>query len=792
MRTVTDPAQYVDPMIGTDAAVADFGTGGSAGNTFPGAVAPFGMIQWSPETLPGLVNFAGGYSYVDTKIRGFSLTHLSGVGCAHFQDVPFLPTVVPVTTSPSTYRSYDIAPEYLAASGFTHEQERAEPGYYQVKLDPAGASPINVELTATERAGLARLTFPPTTTASVLINAGGSAMANSDAAFTISPTTGEVAGTVASGQFCFQRNTYVLHFVARFDRPFAAHGTWVRQELRPGATMASDHAANPLQVRPVSHGSTGAQAGTWVTFDTTSDAVVRVRVGLSWTSIEEARANLDAEIPDFDFDRVKSAARSRWNLELGRIEVSGGNPDRIRTFYSMLYRALVAPTIFSDADGSYLGMDGLVHQATGAAQYTNFSGWDVYRTAIPLLAMLDPARTSDMGSSLLANARESGWLPKWPVANAQTNVMVGDPASPILAGMWSFGARAFDGEEALGAMVHGARDTGQSSNDDYVERAGLSQYLTLGYVPYDGTAGSSGSSTSIFGRTDAVWGSASTTLEYATADFSIARLAANLGDTATSAEFLLRSDGWQQLFRGARRRIEPRYASGKFPSLGSGAAEGFVEGNAPQYAWMVPFNRDGLLRRMGGRRAVGRRLARHLSLLNEGPRSPHAFLGNEPGLSTPWTWLWLGRPGDAQEAVARARDSLYADVPTGYPGNDDLGTLSAWYVFASLGLYPAIPGDDVLAITTPAFPDIVVHLAEGDLHIQKTGLDPYVASWTIDGIAQERAWLRWPEVACGARLEMITQNPAPTAYGTSEPQLPPSYPAGEPLAASTTAVCPEH
>lgn len=776
------PSEHVNPFTGTQARTVDFGTGGGAGNTFPGASAPFGMLQWSPDTLPGLVNSPGGYTFGDHTIRGFSLTHLSGAGCSVFQDVPILPTTLPIDRSPSVARKWDVEPRYLAS--FSHADEAAEPGWYRVRLDPGTPRATLVELAARTRSGVGRFTFPATATASLLFNAGGSAMANGDVAFAIDPATREVSGSVGAGQFCYHRNRYVLHFVARFERPFVGFGTWGEQTPAPGSTSVVRHVPNPFHLRPQSgfpefpHDSNGAQAGAWVTFDATTDPLVRVRVAVSWVSVEGARRNLAAESPDFDVDAARAETRAAWDAELGRVAVRGGTAADTRTFYTMLYHALLAPNVFSDVDGAYAGMDGAVHTADGFTKYANVSGWDVYRTQLPLLAMLDPQRTSHLVRSLLADAAESGWLPRWPVANGHTNVMVGDPAAIMIASAHAFGARDFDAGAALAAMVKGGTQSGRSANADYVERGGLADYLRLGWVPHDGTEGSSGASTSMFGRTDAVWGSAATTLEWTTADFAIARFAAAVGDAATYRTFMRRSGGWRHLLDPDTGYLTPRYASGAFArDFDPLALEGFVEGNAAQYRWFVPFDPSGLARALGGVPAATRLLDRHLARLNEGPESEYAFLGNEPTLGTPWLYPWLGRPWRTQEVVRQALRELYDTSPAGYPGNDDLGAMSAWWVLGALGLYPAIPGEDVLVVGSPLFPETRVRLAHGELAIDAPGAatTPYVHGLTLDGRAHRRPWLRFRDLACGARLAFTLGDGPDPSWGARRRDRPPSF-----------------
>ena len=781
-----DATSLVNVFTGTRAGAPDYGTGGGAGNTYPGAVVPFGMLQWSPDTVPGKVNAPGGYSYDDSVLRGFSLTHVSGAGCAIHQDVPLLPTVEPVAVSPAIAGTFLIEPRYLPS--FDHAHEEAEPGFYGVTLDPGTERATTVELSTTTRTGIGRIVFPATATASVLFNAGGSAMANGNAAFLIDPARHEVSGSVESGQFCYHRNRYVLHFVARFDRPFATVGTWQGETLSSGGTSASATFSGefpcPFQLRPLGQApnsptySCGAQAGAYVTFDTRDEPEVRVQVAVSYVSVDAARDNLLREQGDgFDLEGVRRAAHDAWRDALGRIEIRGGEDDDRRTFYTMLYHALLAPTVFGDGDGRYFGMDGAVHDAGGRTRYTTFSGWDVYRSQIPLLAMLFPERASDMMESLVANARESGWLPRWSVAAGHTDVMVGDPADAMLAGAYAFGARDFDLRGALAAMVKGATQEGRSANADYVERQGLAGYLEHGYVPHDGTEGSTGQNTSIFGDTAQVWGSAATTLEYGIADFALAAFAAEQGDTATCRAAVARSRGWTRLLDPDTRHIRPRYADGSYLTpFDPASGEGFAEGNSAQYTWMVPYDVAGLAAALGGTDAARARLDDFFTTLDAGPGAPYAFLGNEPGWISPYLYAWLGAPSRTQDVVRRATLGLFSADSEGYVGNDDLGQMSAWYVFGALGLHPAAPGSDVVLLSSPLFPEAVLRLGDRTLTIRGDGAvreRPYVASVTLDGAALERPWLRWRDLGNASTLA-FTLSDRPTEWGAAG-AAPPSY-----------------
>jgi len=781
----TSPVRLVNVHAGTAEGAPDFGTGGGAGNTFPGATAPFGMLQWSPDTHPGRTNSPGGYSWEDTEIRGFSLTHLSGAGCPCLQDVPFLPTTVPIVASPAEPGSYLVASDLRAT--FRHEDERAEPGSYRVVLNRDRKAPIRVELAATTRAGLGRFTFPRTETASLLVNLGGSAMANGEAAVAIDPAAGEVSGSVESGQFCYHRNRYTVYFVAEFDRPFDGYGTWTEQTLAPGGVVAGDVSGkpNPVHFRPIAGildpppNSDGAQAGAYVTFDTRRGRTVQMRVAISFVSVENARANLRAEASTWKIGEVRRGTRRAWNDLLGLVRVRGGSRADLRTFYTMLYHAFLAPTVFGDVTGEYMGMDGQVRRAEGFTPYTTFSGWDVYRSQMPLLAMLVPDRTSDMMQSLVMNAAESGWLPRWSVVAGHTDVMVGDPAAAIIAGADAFGARDFDRSAALAALVKGGTQTGTSANAEYVERQALADYLANGWVPHDGTEGSSGASTSIFGSTDAVWGSAATTLEYATADFAVARLAARLGEDATCATFAARADGWRHLLDPTTGWLTPRFGDGSFLTpFDPASGEGWVEGSGAQYAWMVPHDVAGLVDAFGGPADATARLDEFFTELNAGPTSRFAFLGNEPCAHTPWLWAWLGRPSRTQGIVREAMLGLFGATPEGYPGNDDLGQMSAWYVFAALGIYPAVPGTDVLVLGSPLFRKATLRLAEGTLVLaarKAARSRPYVSRLRVDGDEHARPWIRFADLCAGGRIDFdLTSNPV-ESWGGNAADAPPSF-----------------
>jgi predicted alpha-1,2-mannosidase len=753
-----DFTPFVDPFVGTEAGAPNFGTGGGGGNTFPGAVVPFGMVQFSPDTWPGTANSAG-YVYGERRIKGFGLTHFSGAGCDLLQDLPLMPTVAPLDRSPTPRGSASIDRRYIAA--FSHSQEHASPGDYRVQLDPGTARAIGVELTASTHTGLARLRFPRSGHASVLFNAGGSKRANHEARVWVAPRRRQVAGMAESGRFCGRANSYRVWFVAQFRRGFRTYGTWRRQELHRRGTRAGD--ASPL-----------AQAGAYATFDTRRHRYVEARIGLSFTSLGGARRNL-AESSSGTFDQRRARARNTWAGALHHVVASGGTHEHLGIFYTALYHSLLHPNVVSDADGTALGLDGKLHRAAGRQRYGNYSGWDVYRGQQQLVAMLFPRRASDMAESLVDAARESDCLPRWSLASGHTNVMVGDPSDNVLSSAYAFGAHRFDVRGALKAMLRGARGPCHSDNGDYTEREGLADYLRQGYVgeEHDVSAHEHSSDHTM------PWGAAATTLEYAAADFSISRLAAALGEDGAAREMLRRSANWRKVLRRSARYAVPRFSGGKWLSpYHPTALRGFVEGNGAQYTWSVPHDPAGLFAALGGPAKAAARLDRFFKRLNAGTHKPYAFLGNEPSLGVPWLYDWLGRPYRTQAVVRKTLLSLWSLTPGGMPGNDDGGAMSAWWVFGALGFYPAVPGEDILALGSPLFPHAVLSTARGKVTIDAPAAAagrPYVSAATLGGRPLERPWLRFWQLRRAGTLGFTLGDSPDKSWGADPAKEPPSF-----------------
>ena len=774
--------KWVNVFVGTQSGAEDFGTGGGGGNTFPGATLPFGMLQFSPGTAPSTDNFSGGYTYSDSVIDGFSLTHISGAGCAIYQDIPIMPTALDVIQSPARLLSASSNPRYHAA--FDHAREHAEPGYYQVLLNPDSATPIDVELTATRRSGMARFGFADVDVGRILLNPGGSEMANGLASISIDPQANEVSGASSSGRFCYQDNEYTVYFVARFDAPIIEHGVWDKLSLRPGGTQASDRFPLPINAQPIPGGpaqlpgdpSTTAQAGGWVGFNTRAYPHIQMKVGISFVSIENARANMLAENPGWRFDDLRHQAAQTWHQELSRVELTQATAQQKRLFYTALYHSLLSPNTFSDVNGDYLGMDGQLYNSADRPQYSTFSGWDTYRTQMPLLAMLTPRRASDMLHSLLNNYEHSGWLPKWSYANQHTDVMVGDPAALLISTAQAMGAVHFDHELALQAMLKGATQPAGAQqyllpgNAGYIQRPGLQAFLNRGYIPYEFNVPSGA-----FGliHRGLVWGTVSTALEYALADFAISQFAQRIGQTALAGLEELQPDAWLKNFNPANGYIQPRLISGLFlPNFDPASGLGYTEGSGAQYSWFVPHQMNALVASIGGVDIARARLDAFFTQLNAGPEAEHAFLGNEPSLFTPWIYAWLDQPGKITPLVWSALTSLYADEPGGMPGNDDLGAMSSWWVLASLGLMPAIPGTDTLLLNAPLVTDATLHRENGTLRIRRTGTGSQIQGLRVNGQAHHRAWLRHTDLPDGTTLEFQLDD-APSNWAQDPSARPP-------------------
>ncbi len=761
-----DPAALVHPLDGTGTGPVNPGTVGE----FPGADVPFGMLQWSPDTSPNAVQAGGGYAYDDSAINGFSLTHLSGTGCPSYQDVPILPTEGAITSPVTT------------VAAFSHQQEHAAPGRYQVVLGTQ--EPISVSLAVTTRSGISSFDFPAGTQSNVLFKVADSSNPVSAASVHVVGRD-EVEGQVSSGQFCGTGTNYTLHFVALFDRPFSAGGTWAN-----GGVFSGNDACS------------GITCGAFATFDTTKERQVLMKVGISFVSTPDAMQNLRAEDPGWSVQQVSTQATDRWNALLERIAVQGGTAAQQHTFYTALYHSLLFPNVVSDVSGRYEGSDGRVHMAGHREVYANFSEWDIYRSEIQLEALLAPEAVGDMVQSLVDDAQQTGWLPKWAIVGGDESQMNGDSADPIIADALAMGVHNFDVALALKYMVKGATETEKPQGLE-IERQYLSQYLSQHYVNAD--------SLDLTSIDYSIGGSV--TLEYAIDDFAIAQVATAQHDSSLASTMSARAANWEYLFNPATGYIQARGADGSFPpgaafeasQLEPGGQTGFEEGNAVQYTWSVPQDLTALATLMGGDTAAAGKLETFMGALNATRDVPEDWSGNEPSEWAPWEFDAFGAPEESQRFVRAIANDEYTDAPVDEPGNDDLGAISSWYVWAAVGLFPLTPGAANLALASPLFPSVAITLPNGRRLVEQApaaaASHPYVHALTVTGVSRpagasppgcggtppshatagswDLPWLPASVLSSGGTLRFSLSGTPDPDWASSPADAPPSFGSGQ-------------
>lgn len=660
----------------------------------------------------GMVQFTPTYF---CKNGGFVINQNSGGGCEHMGNFPTFPLTGKLTQSP----------DYIRNARINVTGERGHAGYYQAMVQQA----VKAELTVTPRTGMARYTFPQRAGyGTVIIGAGVAATNITEAAVAI---TGKrtCEGYADGGYFCGIRTPYKVYFYAEFDTDCIESGTWKGKALHRGATFAE-----------------GQYSGVYFTFDTHDHSVVHYKIGVSYVSVENAKENLQAENASWDFDKVKATAEEAWDSVLGKIEVKGTNADRITQFYTHLYRAFIHPSIFSDVNGEYMGADFKVHK-DATVHYSQFSNWDTYRTQIQLLSILEPDVASDIVLSQQDFAQQSGGgFPRWVLANIETGIMQGDPTSILVSNAWAFGARNYDPKPLFDIMRKGAEQPGTRSQDQET-RPGLKQYREKGYY------------------------NASIQLEYTSADFAIGQFALHaIGDEFTSWYYFAQSKTWKNLFNKKTGWLQSRNADGTWKPL----TEDFREATYKDYFWMVPYNLASLIDIIGGKKEAIGRLDTYFKRLDAGYGDTWFASGNEPDFGVPWVYNWAGQPYKTQLTVNRILNTQYSSKTDGLPGNDDLGAMGAWYVWACIGLYPEIPGVGGFSINTPIFTSIRLHLPKGDLDI-KGGSEKniYIKGLTLNGKEIRGTWIDWTELQQGGTLTFRTAYKPTKEWGTKV--APPSF-----------------
>jgi predicted alpha-1,2-mannosidase len=715
------PSASVNPFIGTGR-----GPGGGV-NLFPGATMPFGMVQLSPDTEDRGI----GYHYDQDTIRGFSMTHMSGVGCANEGDVFFIPTTGPVVTQIDDMQS-----------PYSHEMEAAAPGYYQVRLLQ---SDIDARLSATDRTGIAQFTFPAGKAANILAPISHT-LDNVTGAVVHVTGDRQIEGFVEDSVFCGRHQGYKVYFVMTFDRPFSSFGTWSGPKyLGPGTIAPGSRSA-----RQSTHdGWTGAYA-TWA--QEAQPQTITARIAISYVDPEGAEKNLKAESNGRDFTQIRDAALTAWNRELSAIDVSGGSAARRTIFYTALYHCLMMPSIFSDADGRYIGFDDKVHEAApGHPVYANYSGWDIYRSEIPLLAMIEPRRMEDMGQSVVLMYQQGGWIDRWPQVNCYTNIMAGSPLTVSLATAWLDGLHGFDIKAAWEGMYKDATEAPPPGHP-FVGEEGIEWVNKIHYVPDDKVS----------------YGSVSQLQEDAVAYASLYRLALDLGKTGEAKTIYDRALYFRNVFNSDDRYFRPRNADGKWvPDFNPAQnSHGFIEGTGWDYQWLAPSDMGWLVKAVG-RDLFNQRLTEFFNYKIPAWYVQYYNPYNETDLQAPFEFNFSGRPWESQRVVRRVLNENYTDEPDGVPGNDDCGEMSSWAVLSMMGIYSIDPASLAYELVGPVFPKVVVHLSEPYAGRAFTieaegspGTDPYIQSVQLTGRPRSQNWISFPSIASGGALR-FTVGPKP-------------------------------
>ena len=707
-----DPVDYVNPFIGT----------GFHGHTYPGATTPFGMVQLSPDTRAGNWDACAGYHYSDTTIDGFSHTHLSGTGCADLADILFHPTTREIVIHDGEC--------VLQTYFFSHDDERASCGYYAVTLPDVN---IGVELTAAPRTGVHRYTFTGKGPRQVIVDLLHTVTEEKIDLCELRRTApGELAGMRRTQGWV--PNQYVF-FAARFSEPFA--DVQLLGDKQAVLTFAPD-------VRTLT-----------------------IAVGLSSVSVENARMNSLAEVPELDFDAVHARAVGQWRKALGDIVVEGGSRDEMTNFYTAQYHTKLTPNLMSDVNGEYRRHDQTVaRMPEGESYYSTFSLWDTFRAWNPLQTLVDTALVNDMIRSMLDMYDSTGELPIWPLASGETGTMIGYHAVSVIADAYLKGIRGYDADKALEAMI-------RSSN---INKKGSDYYTVQGYIP-----------------SNIKRESVSCTLEYVYDDWAIARMAQAMGRDDVFGEYARRALNYVNVFDGSTCFFRGRQSDGNWSAPFEEFATGrdYTEATPWHYRFFVPHDVNGLIQLFGSREAFIREMDRLFTLESDemqldvsdvtGLMGQYAH-GNEPSHHMAYLYNYVGQPWKTQELTRRLLHEMYAPTPEGIIGNEDCGQMSAWYVFSSLGFYPVCPGSNEFALTAPQFPKAVVRLANGRT-LTVTADNPrrsvYIASVTLDGKPIDRNYITYDELMQGGELHFALRPRPDYERGTDDAAAPHSLTRGE-------------
>ncbi len=722
------PADWVNPFIGS----SNYGT------TNPGAIVPNGMVSVTPFNVSGSkINkfdkdaqwWSTPFSSDNSFSAGFSHVNLSGVGCPELGVVLVMPTMGNVQAEIEHY-------------GSLLKNQKATPGYYSAVFEKYG---INAEVTATQRVGLHRYRFPAGK-ANVVLNLGVG-LTNESGGMTRVVNNQEIEGFRMTGDFCYYRGTErPVYFVARFSKPALNYGVWKKLDGMKGVEAEWHPSTGKFKYynQYTAH-IAGDSIGAYMSYNFSEATELLVKVAVSYVSIENARQNMDYEMPGYDFDGVRASAQKEWNEALSVIEVEGGTHDERTIFYTALYHTLIHPNVLSDVNGEYPAMDSyrtIENQAY--PRYTVFSLWDTYRNLHPLFSLIYPHRQLDMVRSMIDMYRESGWLPRWELNSSETFTMEGDPSLAVIADTYLRGLRNFDVETAYAAMVKSATTKGSENKI----RPDIDHYLSHGYVP-------------IVEQFD---NSVSHALEYYIADWNLAQFAKALGKNDDYKRFLSQSLNYKKYYDKEFNILRPRYADGKFltpfdPLQGHNfePCPGFHEGTAWQYSFYAPHDPKGLIKLYGGEKSFVKRLQK---FYDEGLYD----MANEPDINNPYLFNYVkGEEWRTQKLVSQLLKRYYKNNPAGLPGNDDTGTMSTWAIYSMMGFYPVCPSDMDYAITSPVFDRVTIHLDSSvypgsTIVISKqksASAGEFIRSVMINGKKHNSFFINHHELVKGAHVEFV-------------------------------------
>lgn len=731
------PASYVNPIIGTN----------EMGHTYPGATVPFGMVQLSPETdtiqysigkgyIKEVYRYCAGYQYSDKTIVGFSHTHFTGTGHSDLGDFLVMPTTGAVQLNPGTAEH----PETGYRSRFSHETEKAAAGYYSVFLSDYK---IKAELTSTERVGFHRYTFPESSESNIILDMV-SGIYNYDGKVVWSSIRVEndtlVTGYRQTQGWARERTMY---FAMTFSKPIRNYGCRNDEKL-----VYSDFYRKFNTTRNFPEMS-GRKLKTFFSFETKTGEQILVKMALSSVSTEGAVKNLEAEIPDWNFDRIRQQAENAWNKELSRITIEASEEKKI-IFYTALYHAFLSPTLFMDVDGNYRGLDHGNHHADGFNNYTTFSLWDTYRALHPLFTLIQQKRASDMINSMLAHQQQSVHhiLPVWSHYANENWCMIGYHSVSVIADAYMKGITGFDPQKALDACI---------ASSTYTPYDGVGDYIKYGFAPADKTSNA-----------------ASKTLEYSYDDYCISRMAEKMGKSEIAAIYAERSEAFNFIWDGGTGFMRAKKSDGTFQSPFdplSTERQGFIEGNAWNYSFYVPQDPMKLIALSGG----NKKFINHLDSLFSQKLEEKYFKeseditadgmignyvhGNEPSHHIPYLYVFAGQPWKTQERIHQIVNTMYTNTTAGLCGNDDCGQMSAWYIFSSLGFYPVCPGSNQYVIGNPSVNKASLNLENGKQFVvtaqNLSDKNIYIQRILLNGMPLTTFVLNHEDIMNGGTLEFV-------------------------------------